>query len=130
MILCIHRYIEFEKEMKALSQRHEEEASDWKQFQSDLQMAVVIANAIKAEAVEDKEVLMDKNKETTRKVSLVILVFLLLRHSYCLSILEATEGVDCTIRCYCLACYEISPYHECFVFIYIYETYATMYNNK
>ena len=39
--------------MKALSQRHEEEASDWKQFQSDLQTAVVIANAIKAEAVEE-----------------------------------------------------------------------------
>ncbi|KAF6030298.1 SPECC1L [Bugula neritina] len=49
-----HRYIEFEKEMEALSQRHEEEASDWKQFQSDLQTAVVIANAIKAEAVEEK----------------------------------------------------------------------------
>lgn len=64
----ICRYVEFEKEMKALSQRHEEEASDWKQFQSDLQTAVVIANAIKAEAVEDKEILEDKNKEMARKV--------------------------------------------------------------
>lgn len=55
--------------MKALSQRHEEEASDWKQFQSDLQTAVVIANAIKAEAVEEKELLMDKNKDIHRKVT-------------------------------------------------------------
>lgn len=53
--------------MKALSQRHEEEASDWKQFQSDLQTAVVIANAIKAEAVEEKEQLEEKNKELQRK---------------------------------------------------------------
>ncbi|XP_067936762.1 cytospin-A-like [Watersipora subatra] len=63
-----HRYIEFEKEMKALSQRHDEEASDWKQFQSDLQTAVVIANAIKAEAVEEKELLIEKNREMTRKM--------------------------------------------------------------
>ncbi|KAF6018714.1 SPECC1L [Bugula neritina] len=62
-----HRYIEFEKEMEALSQRHEEEASDWKQFQSDLQTAVVIANAIKAEAVEEKELLAERNRELLRK---------------------------------------------------------------
>lgn len=55
--------------MKALSVRHEEEASDWKQFQSDLQMAVVIANAIKSEAVEEKELLIEKNREMNRKVT-------------------------------------------------------------
>jgi len=54
--------------MEALSQRHEEEASDWKQFQSDLQTAVVIANAIKAEAVEEKELLAERNRELLRKV--------------------------------------------------------------
>lgn len=58
--------------MKALSQRHEEEASDWKQFQSDLQTAVVIANAIKAEAVEEKEALLEKNREACRKVGCLI----------------------------------------------------------
>ena len=68
-MLLFCRYIEFEKEMKALSQRHEEEASDWKQFQSDLQTAVVIANAIKAEAVEEKELLSERNREMSRKVS-------------------------------------------------------------
>lgn len=65
-----HRYTEFEKEMKALSQRHDEEASDWKQFQSDLQMAVVIANGIKGEAVEEKELLEEENRELKRKVTL------------------------------------------------------------
>lgn len=70
--LALCRYTEFEKEMKALSLRHEEEASDWKQFQSDLQTAVVIANAIKAEAVEEKELLLDKNKEIGRKVGVSI----------------------------------------------------------
>lgn len=66
--VVVGRYVEFEKEMKALSLRHEEEASDWKQFQSDLQTAVVIANAIKAEAVDEKELLMDKNKDIHRRV--------------------------------------------------------------
>lgn len=59
--------------MKALSQRHEEEASDWKQFQSDLQTAVVIANAIKAEAVEEKEALVEKSREACRKVHYLVL---------------------------------------------------------
>nr|XP_020654809.1 cytospin-A isoform X2 [Pogona vitticeps] len=44
---------DMEREIKALHRRLREESAEWRQFQADLQTAVVIANDIKSEAQEE-----------------------------------------------------------------------------
>ncbi|XP_062410391.1 cytospin-A [Sardina pilchardus] len=50
--LTDQRY-DMEKEIKILNRKIREESAEWRQFQSDLQTAVVIANDIKSEAQEE-----------------------------------------------------------------------------
>ena len=44
---------DMEREIKTLHRRHWEESAEWRQFQADLQTAVVVANDIKSEAQEE-----------------------------------------------------------------------------
>ncbi|XP_017695796.1 PREDICTED: cytospin-A-like, partial [Lepidothrix coronata] len=44
---------DMEREIKNLHRRLREESAEWRQFQADLQTAVVIANDIKSEAQEE-----------------------------------------------------------------------------
>uniref|UniRef100_A0A4W4H744 Sperm antigen with calponin homology and coiled-coil domains 1-like b n=1 Tax=Electrophorus electricus TaxID=8005 RepID=A0A4W4H744_ELEEL len=44
---------DMEKEIKTLQRKLREESAEWRQFQADLQTAVVIANDIKSEAQEE-----------------------------------------------------------------------------
>uniref|UniRef100_UPI00358F5522 cytospin-A n=1 Tax=Myxine glutinosa TaxID=7769 RepID=UPI00358F5522 len=44
---------DYEKEIKVLKRKLRDESEEWRQFQTDLQTAVVIANEIKAEAQEE-----------------------------------------------------------------------------
>uniref|UniRef100_A0A3Q1FNT4 Uncharacterized protein n=1 Tax=Acanthochromis polyacanthus TaxID=80966 RepID=A0A3Q1FNT4_9TELE len=44
---------DMEREIKILHRRLREESMEWRQFQADLQTAVVIANDIKSEAQEE-----------------------------------------------------------------------------
>ncbi|XP_013412078.1 cytospin-A isoform X2 [Lingula anatina] len=55
------RCVELQKEIEEMQHQHEQEIEDWKQFQQDLQTAVVIANDIKTEAQEDGEKMRTEN---------------------------------------------------------------------
>ncbi|XP_074643646.1 catenin alpha-2-like [Tubulanus polymorphus] len=63
------RCAEVEREMADLKAQHETESSEWIQFQSDLQKAVVIANDIKMETQEDMEETLNENLLLKEKVA-------------------------------------------------------------
>ncbi|CAH1802237.1 unnamed protein product [Owenia fusiformis] len=62
------KHRDLEQELIDQRIKHEEEISDWKQFQNDLQTAVVIANDIKTETQEDMETLQQDNADLREKV--------------------------------------------------------------
>lgn len=63
---------DMEKEIKTLHRKLREESAEWRQFQADLQTAVVIANDIKSEAQEeigDLRRRLQESQEKTEKMS-------------------------------------------------------------
>lgn len=61
-----------EEELSEVRQQFSEAEEEWRQFQADLQMAVVIANNIKSEAQEDMEQIISEKqalREETRQQS-------------------------------------------------------------
>ncbi|KAI0223250.1 Cytospin-A [Lamellibrachia satsuma] len=65
------RVYELDGEMAELRQKYWSEQEEWRQFQSDLQMAVVIANEIKVETEEDVEKLNHDNKTLKERCTLL-----------------------------------------------------------
>lgn len=57
-----------EAELHDVHHKHEEESEEWKQFQKDLQVAVVIANEFRTETQEDMERLTSENASLKEKV--------------------------------------------------------------
>ncbi|XP_029653050.1 cytospin-A isoform X1 [Octopus sinensis] len=57
-----------ESELHDVHHRHEEESEEWKQFQKDLQVAVVIANDFRTETQEDMERLVCENASMREKL--------------------------------------------------------------
>jgi hypothetical protein len=55
--------------IREINVKHEEDISEWKQFQSDLQKAVVIANDIKTETQEDMEQVLNENTVLKEKIN-------------------------------------------------------------
>ncbi|XP_051956351.1 cytospin-A-like isoform X2 [Xyrauchen texanus] len=58
---------DMEKEIKVLHRKLREESTEWRQFQTDLQTAVIIANNIKAEAQEEIGDLQQRLQEAQEK---------------------------------------------------------------
>ncbi|XP_051536398.1 cytospin-A-like [Myxocyprinus asiaticus] len=58
---------DMEKEIKVLHRKLREESAEWRQFQADLQTAVIIANNIKAEAQEETGDLRRRLQEAQEK---------------------------------------------------------------
>ncbi|XP_068094423.1 cytospin-A isoform X2 [Hyperolius riggenbachi] len=58
---------DMEREIKILNRKLREESAEWRQFQADLQTAVVIANDIKSEAQEEIGELKRRLQETLEK---------------------------------------------------------------
>uniref|UniRef100_S4RV28 Sperm antigen with calponin homology and coiled-coil domains 1-like a n=1 Tax=Petromyzon marinus TaxID=7757 RepID=S4RV28_PETMA len=64
---------DYEREIKILRRKLRDESEEWRQFQTDLQMAVVIANEIKAEAQEEIDELkrqLQEEQERNHKLSM------------------------------------------------------------
>ncbi|XP_064620116.1 cytospin-A-like isoform X2 [Lineus longissimus] len=60
---------EYKSEIREINAKHEEDIAEWKQFQSDLQKAVVIANDIKTETQEDMEQVLNENAILKEKIN-------------------------------------------------------------
>lgn len=56
-----------ESEVTELRSRHSEESEEWKQFQKDLQVAVLVANNFRAETQEDMEKVQQENTNYREK---------------------------------------------------------------
>lgn len=83
---------DMEREIKTLHRRLREESAEWRQFQADLQTAVVIANDIKSEAQEEIGDLkrrlheaQEKNEKLTKELEEIKSRKYVLRHRLCFS---------------------------------------------